>query len=162
MASFVRFAVLPFLAVFCLFAPVLAADNIKGWERGGAYDKAYDPKEADSFKGRVEDILEIVPLPGMDKGVALVVRDKKDNKTETVHLGPKSFVDLESIGLRKGDSVKVTGVWASIGGKEVVMASKVKKDEKLQLKVRRTKDGMPWWSMSADELAKERKSADDD
>lgn len=161
MTPIIRAVLFTAYAVLCLGALATAAD-IKGWEKGGAYDKSYDPKESDSFKGRVEDIVEIVPLPGMDKGLALIVRDKKDNKTETVHLGPKSFVDLEAIGLRKGDSVKVTGVWATIGGKEVVMASKVKKDEKLQLKVRRTKDGMPWWSMSPEELAAEKKGADDD
>lgn len=157
----IKASVLAALAVLCLGAAALAAD-IKGWERGGAYDKFYDAKEADSFKGRVEEVIDIAPLPGMAKGVGLVVRDKKDNKAETVHLGPKEFVDLESVGLRKGDSVKVYGVWATIGGKEVVMASKVKKDDDKQLKVRRSKDGMPWWSMTADELAAEKKAAEAD
>lgn len=152
------------LALVCLSAHAFAAQGGKpdttGWEKGGAYDKFYDAKEADSFKGRVEDIIEITPLPGMAKGVGLTVRDKKDNKVETVHLGPKDFVDLDSIGLKKGDTVKVVGVWANIGGKDVVMASKVKKDEGVELKVRRSKDGMPWWGLSAEELAKERKAAD--
>ena len=150
-------------SVLCLGALVLAAQgkpDIAGWEKGGTYDKFYDAKEADSFKGRVEDIIEITPLPGMAKGVGLIVRDKKDNKPETVHLGPKDFVDLNSIGLRKGDMVKVAGVWATIGGKEVVMASKVKKDEGVEIKVRRTKDGMPWWSLSPEELEKEKKAAE--
>lgn len=158
MKTITRGAILTALAVLCLGALASAA-GIKGWEKGSAYDKYYDAKEADSFKGRVDDIIEIVPMPGMDPGVGLVVRDKKDNKAETVHLGPKDFVKLDSIGLKKGDSVKVYGVWATIGGKDVVMASKVKKDEDKQLKVRRTKDGMPWWSMSPEELAKEKKDA---
>ncbi len=156
------FAVAAF-AVLCLSALALAASgkpDITGWEKGGAYDKHYDAKEADAFKGRVEDIVDITPLPGMAKGVALVVRDKKDNKMETVHLGPKEFVDLGSIGLKKGDTVKVSGVWATIGGKEVVLASKVKKDEGVEIKVRRTKDGTPWWSMTPEELAKEKKGGE--
>jgi hypothetical protein len=151
-------AVLTALAGLCLAAQ--SKPDVAGWEKGGAYDKSYDPKEADSFKGRVEDIIEIAPLPGMAKGVGLVVRDKKDNKAETVHLGPKGFVNLEAIGLKKGDTVKVTGVWAKIGGKDVVMASKVKKDEGMEIKVRRSKDGMPWWSMAPEELEKERKSVE--
>lgn len=151
-------AALTALAGLCLAAQ--GNPGVTGWERGGAYDKSYDPKEADSFKGRVEDIIEIVPLPGMAKGVGLIVRDKKDNKAETVHLGPKEFVKLESIGLKKGDTVKVTGVWAKIGGKDVVMASKVKKDEGMEIKVRRSKDGMPWWSLSPEELEKEKKAAE--
>jgi len=161
MTSTFRVACLAALAV--LFAGALAfAADFKGWEKGGAYDKFYDAKEADSFKGRVEDIIEIVPLPGMTPGVGLVVRDKKDNKAETVHLGPKGFINLDSIGLRKGDFVKVYGVWATVGGKDVVMASKIKREDDKQLKVRRTKDGMPWWSMSKEELEKESKAAQED
>jgi len=155
----VRFAYCTVLAVLVLSIAAVAADkpNITGWEKGGAYDKLYDPKEADSFKGRVEDILDITPMPGMAPGIGLLVRDKKDNKAETVHLGPKDAVDMSFIGLKKGDSVKVMGVWATIGGKEVVLASKVKKDENVELKLRRTKDGMPFWSMTPEERAAEKK-----
>jgi len=163
MNRFLRTAILASGLVLGMFALAVAAQSgkdIAGWEKGGAYDKFYDAKEADSFKGRVEDIIEITPLPGMAKGVGLVVRDKKDNKTETVHLGPKDFVDLNAIGLKKGDTVKVAGVWASIGGKEVVMASKIKKDEGVELKVRRSKDGMAWWNLSPEDLEKEKKAAD--
>ena len=154
-----RFLIFAALAVLIVPAAAMAADKpvITGWEKGGAYDKHYDAKEADSFKGRVDDILDITPMPGMAPGIGLIVRDKKDNKAETVHLGPKDAVDLASIGLKKGDSVKISGVWATIGGKEVVMASKVKKDEDVELKLRRTKDGMPFWGMTPEELAKEKK-----
>jgi hypothetical protein len=163
MNRFLRTATLASALVLGLCALAVAAQSgkdITGWEKGGAYDKFYDAKEADSFKGRVEDIIEITPMPGMAKGVGLVVRDKKDNKTETVHLGPKDFVDLNAIGLKKGDTVKVAGVWANIGGKEVVMASKIKKDEGVELKVRRSKDGMAWWNLSPEDLEKEKKAAD--
>ncbi len=148
------------LAVLVLCATAMAADKpvITGWEKGGAYDKHYDPKEADSFKGRVEDVVDITPMPGMAPGVGLIVRDKKDNKAETVHLGPKETVNLTAIGLKKGDSVKIVGVWATVGGKEVVMASKVKKDEDVELKLRRTRDGMPFWNMTPEEQAAEKKS----
>ena len=74
----------------------------------------------------------------------------------TVQLGPKSFVKVDSIGLKKGDRVKIKGSWTQIGGKDVFIASKVKKGENVELKVRRTKDGMPFWAMSPEELAKEK------
>lgn len=163
MNRLLHISVLASCLVLGLCAMAMAAQggkDITGWEKGGAYDKFYDAKEADSFKGRVEDIIEITPMPGMAKGVGLVIRDKKDNKTETVHLGPKDFVDLAAIGLKKGDTVKVVGVWANIGGKEVVMASKIKKDEGVELKVRRSKDGMAWWNLSPEDLEKEKKAAD--
>jgi hypothetical protein len=65
-------------------------------------------------------------------------------------------VKPDSIGLKKGDRVKVKGSWAQIGGKDVFIASKVKKSENVELKVRRTKDGMPFWAMSSEELEKEK------
>lgn len=129
--------------------------DLAGWEKESEYNKFYDVSEFDDFKGVVEDIVDITPLPGMAPGVGLTVRDQDDDKV-TVHLGPKSFVKVDSISLRKGDKVKVKGVWAEIKEKEVFMASKVKKGEDVELKVRRTKDGVPYWTMSPEELAKEK------
>jgi hypothetical protein len=38
------------------------------------------------------------------------------------------------------------------------MASKVKKGDHYEFKVRLTKDGTPFWTMSPEELARERKA----
>ena len=54
--------------------------------------------------------------------------------------------------------MKVKGVWAEVQGKDVFMASKVKKGDYFELKVRLTKDGTPFWTMSPEELARERPS----
>jgi len=134
-----------------------AADpGIAGWEKGGAYDALFDVSESDSFKGKVLEILEIVPMPGMAPGIGLIIEDKKDKRKETVHLGPKSAVDLSGIGLKEGDMVKVVGAWAEMDGKDVILAIKIKKAEDVELKVRRTRDGFPFWSMTPEELSKER------
>jgi hypothetical protein len=149
------------VAIFILLVSqgsfVLAADkpDLVGWAKDGEYNKLYQTSEFDEFKGNVEEIIEITPLPGMAPGIGLKVKDQ-DKDMVTVHLGPKSFVKVDSIGLKKGDRVKVKGAWAQIGGKEVFMASKVKKGENVELKVRRTKDGMPFWAMTPEELAKEK------
>jgi len=136
---------------------VQAADpGIAGWEKGGVYDKLFDVSESDSFKGKILEIQEIVPMPGMAPGIGLIIEDKKDKRKETVHLGPKSAVDLSGIGLKEGDMVKVVGAWAEVDGKDVILAIKIKKAEDVELKVRRTKDGFPFWSMTPEELAKER------
>jgi hypothetical protein len=146
-------------ALICLVATALAGSNaapdIKGWEPGSEYNNLYNPKEADTLKGRVTKIFDIVPMPGMATGVALQVEDKKDKGLEIVHLGPKPFVDLASIGLRTGDEVKVVGAWAEMDGQDVMLAVKVKKDEHIQLKIRRTKDGFPYWGMPPEERARE-------
>lgn len=132
-----------------------ANPDLKGWEKGGEYDKMFDPKEADAIKGRVVKIYDITPSPGMATGVALQVEDKKDKTLEIVHLGPKDFVDLASIGLKEGDQVKVAGAWAEFDGQDVLLAVKVKKGEDQQLKVRRTKDGFPFWNMTPEERQRE-------
>ena len=143
----------------CLFLAVSGyaeeKAGLKGWEKGGPYDSHYMASEADSFKGEVREIVAITPMAGMDPGVGLVVRDQ-DGDMVNVQLGPKSFVNVDSIGLKKGDKIKVKGAWADIDGKEVFIASKVKRGEEMELKVRKTKDGTPFWTMTADELAKEK------
>jgi hypothetical protein len=129
--------------------------DLAGWGKGSEYNKSYQASEFDEFKGTVEEITEIKPLPGMAPGIGLKVKDQ-DGDMVAVHLGPKAFVKVDSIGLKKGDRVKVKGAWAQIGGTEVFIASKVKKGENIELKMRRTKDGMPFWTMSPEELAKEK------
>lgn len=129
--------------------------GLAGWGKDSEYNKSFQASELDEFKGAVDDIMEIQPLPGMATGIGLKVKDQ-DGDMVIVHLGPKAFVKVESIGLKKGDRVKLKGAWAQIGGKEIFMASKVKKAENVELKVRRTKDGMPFWTMSPEELAKEK------
>jgi hypothetical protein len=126
-----------------------------GWEKHGAYDKHYNVKELDQFKGTVEDVVEITPMPGMAPGVALMIRDEGKDLV-TVQLGPKDFVDLKSIALKKGDKVKVKGSWAEIEGRDIFMASKIKKGETVEVKLRRTKDGTPFWTLSPEELAQEQ------
>ncbi len=155
-------------SVFALFVAALAVQmvspdrvfaeksfNIAGWEKDGEYGQLFDVAEKDSIKGWVREIIEITPLKGMAPGIALVIEDKKDKAMETVHLGPKEFVDLSAIGLKEGDMVKVTGAWAEVDGKDVMMAIKVKKAEDVQIKVRRTKDGFPYWEMTEEERQKE-------
>lgn len=130
--------------------------SIVGWEKGSAYNKLYDLDERDSFKGYVEGFRIITPLPGMSPGVALLVQERDSDKVITVHLGPRSFVHPNNVGVRKGEKIHVKGVWAEIKDKEVFIASKVKKGDYFEYKVRRTKDGIPYWTMSPEERAKER------
>ncbi len=129
--------------------------DLAGWGKDSEYNKFYRSSEFDEFKGTVDEIVEIKPLPGMAPGIGLKVKDQ-DGDMVAVHIGPKAFVKVDSIGLKKGDRVKVKGAWAQIGGKEIFVASKVKKGENVELKVRRTKDGTPYWTMSPEELAKEK------
>lgn len=132
--------------------------GIEGWEIDSPYNKHYKLDEWDNFKGYAVGFQKVTPLPGMSPGVALLVKDQDTDEVVTVHLGPSSFVNPNSISISKGDKVNVKGVWAEIGGQEVFMASKVKKGNQYEYKIRLTKDGTPFWTMSAKELAKEKNS----
>ena len=130
-------------------------EGIEGWEKGSDYNKLYDPADMDQLQGFVMDFRSVIPLPGMSPGMAMLVRGTQ-GEVVTVHLGPRSFIHLNSIKIKKGDKVTVKGVWAEIDGKNVFITSQVKGENFYVLKLRRTKDGTPYWTMSHEELARER------
>ncbi|MGD9975109.1 MAG: hypothetical protein AB7S77_18770 [Desulfatirhabdiaceae bacterium] len=153
----VRLAVFTMIMIVLTVLPAVAAENqdMGGWERGGKYDRLYVPSERDSFKGTLTGFKEIVPFPGMSPGVAVLVKDP-DGDVVTVHLGPKWFVNPDETGLKKGDRVKVKGVWVEINNEDVVIASKISRGDFFEYKVRLTSDGKPFWTMTKEEFDKER------
>lgn len=152
---FVFLSSLVLLILAAGIGPAAGADGLAGWGKEDAYNKLYNAKELDQFKGNVEEIKEGSPMSGMAPGVILRVKDQ-DKEMVEVHVGPKAYVNIDSIGLKIGDRIKVRGVWADIDGKEIFMASKLKKGDNLELKVRRTRDGVPYWTMTPEEVAKEK------
>jgi len=133
-----------------------AQGAITGWEKDSSYDKLFDPKERDTLKGRLLKFIKVTPLPGMAPGTAFILEESKDEKI-LVHLCPASFATAKETGFKKGDKVKVKGSWAEIDGEDVFIAAKVKKGDHFQFKVRLTSDGTAYWTMSPEQLAKERK-----
>lgn len=133
-----------------------------GWGVDDLYYKHYRITKFEKFKAKVLRIKEVIPIPGMTPGVAMDV--KNDGKVIEVQICPTWFVKPDEIGIKKGDRVNIRGVWATINDKEVFIASKIKKEAYFELKVRFTKDGMPFWTMTPDEVAEEKgkKSEDDE
>jgi hypothetical protein len=126
-----------------------------GWEPGSPYNKLYKAAELDSFKAEVVKVMEVVPMTGMSPGVALKVKEAGGEAVD-VQVCPSWYIEPGSVGLKRGDKVKIRGVWAEIDGRDVFMASKIKKGDYFVLKVRLTKDGTPFWTMSPEQLAKEK------
>ena len=129
-----------------------------GWGVGSPDNKMYKASELDAFKATIVSIKEVTPMPGMSSGVAIYVKESDDDDPIEVHVCPSWFMKSGAIGLKRRDRVKVRGVWAEIGGKDVFMASKIKKGDYFVLKVRLTKDGKPFWTMSPEELEQEKKA----
>ena len=128
--------------------------DMQGWEESGAYNKLYKASELDKIKCKVKKVTEVVPMKGMSPAVALIA-DDGDGEEFMVHVGPKWFLG-DSIGIKRGDKVKIRGSWATIDGEDIFMASKIKKGDFYELKVRLTKNGKSFWTMSPEELAREQ------
>lgn len=158
-----------YCAMFALLAPMLIgvgdtrADEVDvptGWEAGGPYDKHYNPNELDKFRAWVIAVKEVVPMAGMAPGVALEVKEGKDDEESIlVHICPTAYMGPKQIGLRRGDRIKIRGSWAYIEDKDVFMAAKIKKGDYFELKVRFTSDGRPFWTLTAEELAREKSAS---
>ncbi|MFT5698782.1 MAG: hypothetical protein ACI8ZB_001638 [Desulforhopalus sp.] len=131
-----------------------AEEGYAGWEKDSTYNKLYNNKERDSLKGELLKFTKITPLQGMTPGTALILQEG-DEKI-IVHLCPWDYAAPEQTGLRKGVKTKLKGAWAVIDDKDIFMASKVKQGEDFEFKVRLTKDGTPFWTMSPEELALEQ------
>ena len=160
MQSSIQRILLSIILVFCFLVVgiswVQAADkrDMQGWGVDDPYNQLYDVAEFEKIRAWVLRVKEVVPMPGMSPATALDVREGA--YTYEVHLCPTWYRKPSEIRLKKNDRVKIKGAWAEINGKDIFMASKVKKDPDQEIiKVRLTKDGTPFWTMTAQQLAKE-------
>ena len=130
--------------------------DMQGWEIDSPYNKLYDVREYEKIRAWVVRVKEVVPMPGMSPATALDVREGSD--VFEVQLCPTWYRKPSEIRLKKNERIKLKGVWAEVNGKDVFMASKIKKDPDTEiLKVRLTKDGTPFWTMTPEQIAMEMK-----
>ena len=130
--------------------------DMKGWGVDDPYNQLYDVREFEKIRAWVVRVKEVIPMPGMSPATALEIREGA--YVHEVHLCPTWYRKPSEIRLKKNERIKVKGVWAEINGKDVFMASKVKKDPNTDIiKVRLTKDGAPFWTMTPERLAMETK-----
>ena len=125
---------------------------MKGWEIGSEYNSHYDPKEFESIRAWYVRAKEVTPMPGMSPATAIEVLEGGD--LIEVHLCPAWYRKPGDIPLKKNERIKIKGVWAEIDGEDVFIASKIKKDPNFEIiKVRLTKDGTPFWTMTPERRA---------
>lgn len=148
-----------FTGVVFLLGPAHAGSSkdMGGWGIDDAYNKLYDAGGVEKLKAVVEDILEVVPMKGMSPAAALMIKESPEDDPILVHLCPAWYKKPSRIGLRKGDKIRIRGYFTEINGEEVLMAAKVKYNDK-EFKVRLTSDGTPFWTMSPAQLQKELSS----
>ncbi len=130
--------------------------KMNGWGLDDPYNKHYDIKRLEDFGGRVVRIKEVTPMLEMSPGVALDIQENGD--IIEVQICPTWFARPNEIGVKSGDRIKIKGVRAQINSNNVILASKIKKGEYFEFKVRLTKNGKPFWTMTPEELSKERQA----
>ena len=142
------------LAVGVSYVQAEEKPDMQGWGIDDPYNKLYDIREFEKIRAWVVRVKEVVPMPGMSPATALDVREGSD--VYEVHICPTWYRKPSEIRLKKNARIKLRGVWAEINGKDVFMASKIKKDPDFEIiKVRLTKDGTPFWTMTPEQLAAE-------
>ena len=145
--------ILIFLADFMVAnAGDVDPELMKGWEVGSEYNNHYDAREFETLRCWFVRAKEVVPMPGMSP--ATVIEVLEGAELIEVQLCPTWYRKPSEIPLKKDERIKIKGVWAEINGKDVFMASKIKKDPDFEIiKVRLTKDGTPFWTMTPEQRA---------
>jgi hypothetical protein len=130
--------------------------DMQGWGIDDPYNQLYNVREFEKIRVWVIRVKEVIPMPGMSPATAVEVKEYLNSEPFDVHLCPTWYRKPSEIMVKKNDRVKLKGAWAEINGEDVFMASKIKKDPDLEIvKVRLTKDGTPFWTMTPERLAKE-------
>ena len=131
--------------------------GMQGWGINDPYNKYYDLTKYEKFRAWVVAFKAEPPMPGMSPGTIMVV--KTETQLIDVHICPTWFAKPGDMGVKKGDRVKIKGCRAEIDQKEVFMAAKVKKGDYFEFKVRLTKSGKPFWTMTPEELVRQGSTA---
>ncbi len=158
-AAQLSFILLVVPLLFALAAEGADKPAFPGWEKGSEYNGYYNPKERDTLKGKVLTFKKVTPIAGMSPATALIFDE--GGAEILVHVCPWDYADPQKTAIRKGIKTKVAGSWANIEGQDVFMAAKIKQGDDFEYKVRLTKDGTPFWTMSVEEQAKEAGSPQD-
>lgn len=114
-----------------------------GWEPEGAYCRLYDAKTVVTVSGTIEKVEKVVPMKGMGTGVHFLLNTPKE--LIPVQLGPEWFMDKQSVKVQAKETVEVTGSRVPCDGKNVILASEVKRGADV-LKLRDA-SGKPTWSI---------------
>ena len=159
MKTLITALMVPALLFSLSFAFAADPPEKKGWGIDDPYNRLYNPRDFEKIKAKVVKVMEVVPMAGMSPATAMEVRE--GSNTFVVHLCPAWFAKPHDVGVKPGDQVVLKGSWAEINGKDVFLASKVKKGDSHEFKCRLSKDGTPFWTMTPEQLAKEQAEKDD-
>lgn len=114
------------------------------WKAQSDYNKQFKSSDVKTYEGTIISVGQFEPGSDAAPGLRLRVRSQ-DNKTMTVHAGPKDFAQQKQVSFNPGDKVTIQGAQAQVDKRPVVLASQIRvKEQTLEL---RSSDGQPQWKM---------------
>ena len=119
-----------------------AQSDTTGWGQNSRFNRMYDSKTVTEINGKITKIESVAPMRGMSTGVHITIRS--EGQDHSVHLGPKWFLDNQSLELRENDQISVKGSKVTFEGSPAIIAREVTKGTDV-LKLR-DESGVPVWS----------------
>jgi hypothetical protein len=113
-----------------------------GWGMNDSYCGMYNIGTIEIISGEVVSVDKFTPMKGMSHGVRIILKTEKE--TISVHLGPVWYVEKQDFKIEPKDKITVKGSVITFEGKKSIMASEVKKGDKI-LKLWGER-GNPLWS----------------
>lgn len=104
--------------------------------------RQFNPQSITTLTGAVQSIGTFEPQMGGGERLRLQVRTE-DNRMVVVYAGPRAYAAAQHLSFAPGDTVTITGSKATLNGREVIIATEVRKgDQTLRL---RDPQGRPVW-----------------
>jgi hypothetical protein len=121
---------------------LMSQNDTSNWGRKSHYNKMYDAKTFTQITGEITTIEQIVPEKRTSNGIHITV--KTGTEIYPVHLGPKWYLDKQSVQLKVGDKVVVRGSKVNIDSRPIIIAKDVVKAGNTL--VLRDQTGRPVWA----------------
>lgn len=121
---------------------LLAQNDSTGWGRNSRFNRMYDTKTVTEIEGQITKVEEMSPMRGTSPGVHITVKSETD--TFSVHVGPKWYLEKQSVTLNENDRIAVKGSRVTIQGEPTIIAAKITKGNAvIEL---RNDNGVPVWA----------------
>ncbi len=112
------------------------------WCIGDRYDQTFIASNQETVVGQIMSIDTVTPYPNMASGIMIMLKTEREDIA--VHLGPAWYILYQDMSLQVNDkNIEVRGCRTMIGGKPVIMASRLVRRDRILLL--RDKDGIPYW-----------------
>jgi hypothetical protein len=125
---------------------VIVDNRMAGYAYNSPYNRLYSLRSQVDFTGIVTGVQTVRPMPGMDPGVTLLVKNDNGGGTAVVELGPQWFVDRQVTRIKPKQRVQVIGSKVMVDGRGVILAKLVRTGKEV-LALRRV-NGVPYWDIA--------------